>query len=95
MESIILECFEENKALYKYSSSKHANVSSAEICQKRYCQPDDKCTAFVYKFDIQVCYLKRPPKRFLGIVQLRNAKNTVFGPKYCPGKYNVSLINTI
>ena len=81
---LISDCFQENKALYKYSLSKQGNISSAENCQK-FCQSDDKCSAFHYRTDIKVCYLKSPPKRFLGIVQLRDAKNTVFGPKFCPG----------
>ena len=64
---------------------KHENVSNAKDCQERFCQKDDKCTAFMYKTDTEECYLKRPPKRFLGIVQLNDEKNSVFGPKFCPG----------
>ena len=46
----------------------------------------------MYKIDTKECYLKRPPKRFLGIVQLTDANNTVFGPKFCPGIFFIKSI---
>ena len=91
--SFHLECFQDNKELFKYSLSKHENVTSAEDCQERLCQQEDKCSAFMYKIDTKECFLKRPPKRFLGIVQLNDAKNAVFGPKFCPGIQEMNVVS--
>ena len=81
----ILECFQENKILSQYSVSKHSNVSNALECQKQYCQIRNQCTAFVYDENTKECFLKKPPKRFLGIVQLEDKEDSIFGLKHCPG----------
>ena len=85
LSQILEECFQDSKSLLQYSLSKHINVSNALECQKDYCQPDNKCTAFVYNQNSKECFLKKPPKRFLGIVQLRDKKDSIFGPKHCQG----------
>ena len=75
----------ENKALPKYWLATHKNVSNVLECQEQYCQPNKKCSAFVYILDTKECTLKMPQKRFLNIIYLRNSTGRVFGPKYCPG----------
>ena len=92
MISSIPECFQENKTLSQYSVLKHSNVSSALECQKDYCQSNDKCSAFVYNLDTKDCFLKKPPKRFLGIVQLEEKEGSIFGPKHCPGLFTLQLL---
>ena len=74
--------------LPKYDLARHKNVSDAEECQENYCQLNKKCTAFVYNVNSKACYLKKPHKRFLGTLQLKDAKGSIFGlrKQYCRGK---------
>ena len=88
----ILECFQENKSLSQYSVSKHSNVSTTVECQEDYCQSNDKCSAFVYNINTKECFLKKPPKRFLGIVQLEDKEWSIFGPKHCPCLVHLRII---
>ena len=76
--------------LPEYDLEKHFNVSDAQECQEKFCQEHKKCTSFVYDMVTNLCTLKKPPIKFLGIVQLIARKNHVFGPKYCPGMCNSS-----
>lgn len=79
------ECFQNDMILPGYGVIKKENVSNAEECQKMFCQQHKQCTAFEYNIDTNICILKKPPIKFLGILQLKKAKRNVFGPKYCPG----------
>ena len=86
MKAFVLECFIENMELPEYWLETIENVSNTNECQKKHCQQNKQCTAFVYNLDAKSCVLKKPPKRFLSIVHLKNSTGNVFGPKYCPGK---------
>ena len=87
LEVFISECFQEDKMLPKYWLATHNNVSDAKECQQNHCQSNKKCTAFVYNVNSEVCYLKKPLKRFLGTLQLKDAKGSIFGlrKQYCQG----------
>ena len=76
----------DDKELPGYELATHLNVSNEKECQEKYCQQNKLCSAFVYIHDNATCILKKPPKRFLNIVDLINSTGRVFGPKYCPGK---------
>ena len=80
-----VECFQNDMTLHEYDLIIKENVSDAQECQETFCQDNNKCTAFVYNFDTNLCLLKQPPAKFLGIVQLKKEEGNVFGPKYCPG----------
>ena len=65
----------------------HEDVEDASECQQRYCQQNEKCTAFVYNTKTKECNLKKAPVRLngLGRLKLQNEDGKIFGPKYCPG----------
>ena len=92
----ILDCFIDNTELPKYWLATHKNVSNEQECQEKYCQRNKQCTAFVYIVDAKICSLKKPPKRFISIVHLKNSTGKVFGPQYCPGNiYNTKSLSCI
>ena len=80
--------------LPKYWLAQHKNVSNAEECQENYCQSNKKCTAFVYNEQSNICVLKKPHKRFLGTLQLKDAKGSIFGlrKQYCQGNKGNTIV---
>ena len=82
-----VECFQNDMTLPEYDLIIKENVSDAQECQETFCQENKKCTSFVYNFKTNLCTLKQPPVKFLGIVQLKKEEGNVFGPKYCPGMF--------
>ena len=74
--------------LPEYDLIQKENVSDAQECQEAFCQSSNKCSAFVYNHKMNLCTLKQPPAKFMGIVQLKKEEGNVFGPKYCPGMQN-------
>ena len=86
---MIVDCYEVNRKLNGFWLNTYNNVKDASECQQKYCQPETKCTAFVYKSKTKECTLKRVPVLLNGLGNLnrilRYEEGKIFGPKHCPG----------